>query len=460
MRVRLPIFYAALAAALLAGGTCNDAAAAPQGRVGLAARQLVRQEMIVATADGKLTGRERKYILTLAERAFEPEELARVEASLNGLVARKGIVVADAADTPTGVPTPAKRDDGVEPSSAGPITQTSLLEPTPTLADPPAPDGETLPEDEGSPFHEEDGETVFDDEMGVFDDEMGVFDDATIIYEDGQRVFGNLRSSYEYGLKDVTLSSSVDAFKSPLDLDNQNGNFGFQFGVNGAIPLSEPFGVGVQAGTSAILSDLHGTQFTGADIRTQNFTTIGIFQRNPSRAPRLSWGFAYDWLHDDYYTSMLFSQWRVKLGYQLRPQSELGLWACIPDQGDTALVGSQQFGFTNERFRPISQGNLYYSRCWESGTRTTMWIGIADEPGEFIFGADARVPLTSRASLVGNFNYVLPSSGGISGQDEEMWNVSFGLELTLGPCHNHCAISRFAPFFPLASNATLGVRRF
>ncbi|NQU23896.1 MAG: DUF4148 domain-containing protein [Candidatus Nealsonbacteria bacterium] len=450
MRIRLSVFHVALATAVLTGGATEGIAATPQGRVGLAARQLVRAEMVAATADGKLTEKERQYILVLAKRAFGEEELGRVEASLDGLVVRRQIGVVHATDTSIAGPTLAQPGNNADQHSTSQVTQTSMVEPSPTLADPPPPGAGTATKDGGSPFHEE----------AVTSDETTVYDDATILYEDGQQAFGNLRAAYDHGLQDFTLSSSVDAFKGPLDLDNQNGNFGFQFGVNGAIPLSEPLGIGVQAGTSAILSDLHGTQFTGSRIRTQNFTTIGLFQRNSCRAPKLSWGFAYDWLHDEYYSSMVFSQWRVKLGYQLTPQSELGIWACIPDQGDTAVVGSPQIGFTTERFRPISQGNLYYSRCWESGARTTMWIGIADEPGEFIFGADARVPLSPRTSLVGNFNYVLPSSGGITGQDEEMWNVSVGLELTLGPCHNHCAINRFAPFFPLANNGIMGIRRF
>ncbi len=469
MRIRLHIFCVALATAVLAGGATEGTAAALKGRAGLAARQLVRSEMVAAIADGKLTVKERKYILALSKQAFGEEELERVEASLDGLAARRGITVVRKEDAPAAKPMLAKRDNDADRHSADLVKQTSLIEPSPTPADQPTPAADKTTDDGGSPFHEEPVETTpdetitFDDETITFDDGTITFDDGTILYEDGQQKFGSFCAAFDHGLKDVTLSSTVDAFKGPLDLDNQNGNFGFQFGINGALPLYEPLGIGIQGGTSAILSDLHGTQFTGSTIRTQQFTTIGLFQRNMARAPKLSWGFAYDWLHDDYYASMHFSQWRVKLGYQLQPQSEVGIWASIPDRGDTAVLRHDRDGQvfrTTERFRPISQGNLYYTRCWETGTRTTMWAGIADEPGQFIFGADARVPMGERLSLVGNFNYVLPSASGVIGQDEEMWNVSIGLELTLGACHNHCAISRFAPFFPLANNAIFGIRRF
>ena len=60
-----------------------------------------------------------------------------------------------------------------------------------------------------------------------------------------------------------------------------------------------------------------------------------------------------------------------------------------------------------------------------------------------------------------NLNYVLPSASGEAGQDEEMWNVSMGIELTPRWSTNHCRnASNYAPLFPLANNGTFAVRRF
>ena len=139
MRIRLPIFCVALATAVLAGGATEGIAAALQGRAGLAARQLVRAEMVAAIADGKLTEGERQYILALSKRAFGEEELGRVKASLDGLADRRGIVVVGTTDTPAGEPTPAKRDNNADRHSTKQVKQTSLIEPSPTLADPPMP---------------------------------------------------------------------------------------------------------------------------------------------------------------------------------------------------------------------------------------------------------------------------------------------------------------------------------
>ena len=115
--------------------------------------------------------------------------------------------------------------------------------------------------------------------------------------------------------------------------------------------------------------------------------------------------------------------------------------------------------FHLNRFEPIPHGSLYYRRCWHNGANTTAWLGIAEEPGEMMFGADARIPLNWRWAFIGNFNYLLPSASGPSGQDEELWNVSLGIELTLGHGGNHCLANKSRPLFPLADNGSFLVRR-
>jgi hypothetical protein len=291
-----------------------------------------------------------------------------------------------------------------------------------------------------------------------------------VVFEDYyDTVSAGLRTLYVGGFGDVSLSSAsisfastVDAFKGPLDLDGLNGNFGFGFAVNAGMPLARRFGIGIQAGTGVVLADFHGTPFTGSSIRSQNFTTIGLFQNVPFASGGLmKWGFAYDWLHDSYFTQLVMGQWRVKLAYELDPCREVGIWACIPDKGEKALLGDRQTGQTLERFGPVAQGSLYYRRCWESGITTTGWLGIAGEPGQIVLGSDARVPITCQLALVGSFNCILPNISGEGGQDEELWAVSLGIELTPRPRTNRCgSASPYAPLFPLANNGSFGVRRY
>lgn len=470
MNYRLRILPVALAAAVLASSTSNATAANPKGRMAVAGQHEIRATIIAAMADGKLTERERDAILGKAERLLAPEELPKVEQALNHLSAR--------CKTPLPAATPTRADrsdvdaksagrqsDKTEPASRQESTASAERNSTKTVSfDLPAAsdDSPKTSEDAGSPFQEEPVVEEFDDGS------VALMEDATVLYEDGRILLDGLYGICVNGWDRITFAATVDSFKGPLDLDNANGNFGLQFAVNGAVPVLEQLGIGVQAGTSAVLADFHGTQFTGSTIRSQNFTTVGLFQRNPRRAPRLNWGFAFDWLFDDYYSDFRMTQWRVKLGYELSPFSELGLRACIPDDGDSAQLrherevdGVTTITYSDERFKPVSQGILYYQRCWQNGTNTTAWIGIAEEPGEFIFGADARIPFNSRMSFVGNFNYVQPSADGVMGQDQEMWNVSMGIELSLGrKGSNFCRTDRFTPFFPLANNGTFAIRRF
>ena len=51
------------------------------------------------------------------------------------------------------------------------------------------------------------------------------------------------------------------------------------------------------------------------------------------------------------------------------------------------------------------------------------------------------------------------NTGWLGGQDEEMWNVSLGLELIPGRCGNRCRDHRFTALFPLADNGSFAVKR-
>jgi hypothetical protein len=260
----------------------------------------------------------------------------------------------------------------------------------------------------------------------------------------------NIESVWEQTYQNASFSMGVDAFKGPIDLFVPNGNFGLDFGVNLGIPLAKQLGIGIQAGASAVLSDLQGTvqaddfSTPTSEIRQQTFFTLGLFQRIVVRDCIFSWGFAHDWLFDDYYSEMNFAQWRVKLGVQWNPWNELGIWAAMPDHGATATITEYPGGPTATfDYRSMAQGNLYWRHVWTNAATTTAWIGVAQEPGDFIFGADAHLPLTERLSLVGNFTYIMPRA--------------IGIEFVPGGSV-HCPPYRFSPLMPVADNGSLAVR--
>lgn len=472
MKNQLRNWSIALLAAVAVGGTSSTVWAQRNARSVVAGRQQVRAALAVAMADGKLTTMEQYSVLLKGKKLLAAHELEGLKQTLlrlsdpsrmpsveppGGLAEAEPVL----AKQPWASPTHAPGSEKVTQTKLAVANENDAAEQKTTQTTAHIEPAEPKDDDRESPFKDEE-----------LPEEPGPTSDPAMMFSEGPQdcdqlaEFGCLGMPdgcgvpQTHGLPDVRFLASVDAFKGPLDLDNQNGNFGLQFGVNVGLPLARRLGIGVQAGTSGALSDFHGTRFTGSTIRSQNFTTVGLFQRVPFRARRLQWGFAFDWLYDDYYSELQMTQWRVKLAYQKSCSSEIGICAHIPNDGDTAILGDGTGQDQFERFKPIAQGLLYYSRCWETGAGTTAWLGVADTPGEFVLGGDFRVPLTHRWAFVGNANYLLPSASGAGGQDEEQWYVSVGVEFTPGSAGNHCLAGKFSPIFPLANNGTFAFRRF
>jgi hypothetical protein len=463
MQCRLRIWPVVLLAAITANSGDNSARAQLTTRSAVNGRQQVRAVLAAAMADGSLSRMEDDSIYRLGERLLTPEELPGLRRTLDRLAGRQSAPLPSTPkESAEGRPT--VRQGSTRTARTGVIASAEEERAENASYDEPAAE-DLQPTPEGDrPAAQEQGESPFREEDLLESPEL--IDGGTLVFQQGYYsafpgLFAGWQSLSADAWRNLSLYSTVDAFKGPLDLDDRNGNFGLSFALNTSIRLSGRLGVGLQAGTGGVLSNFYGTQFTGSTIRRQNFTTVGLFQHVAFPYGNLKWGFAYDWLNDDYYTTFNMGQWRVKLGYELDPCREAGIWASIPDRGDTARLGSRQTGFTVDRFKPVAQGSLYYRRCWDGGTSTTAWFGLADVPGQFVFGSDARVPLSGRLALVGNFNYILPNATAEVGQDKEMWSVSVGLELTPRWGATYCqARSNSAPLFPLANNGTFAIRRF
>ena len=253
---------------------------------------------------------------------------------------------------------------------------------------------------------------------------------------------------YDY----LTIFSAIDAFKGPLDLDGLNGNFGKRVGVNLALPLYAPWGLGAQIGSSAGWYDYKGTLYTGSGDRFQNFSTVGIFQRSPMG---LNWGAVYDFMIDDYYSNFRFEQIRGAISYNWNPWNELGVWMSIPQKKDSAVVGAPP---VNNTFEPLMQGAVYWQHAWNDGAWTRAHVGLAEQPGDIVWGSSSQVAINDFAALTGGFHYVLPSAGGNTGREEEMWNVSVGVTFFPGSARR-AATSPLAPLLPMADNGNFGVWR-
>jgi hypothetical protein len=440
---------ALLLAALLAQATAGMAQTQqPTGPQLVEARQEIQAELAAAIADGNLTPMKQYKILLHAKEKLPLEDVEGLERTMVRLSAanRSGHAMATA---PT-VSLLATRSDvgGDVPPAEGTLQYD-------------APGGASMSDQPGGFVPVESADEVV---MQTFGDNIRFANcEAGLLGGDGS-YRENMESVWEQVWHNASFFTGVDAFKGPTDLFVPNGNFGVDFGVNLGIPLSRQLGIGVQAGASAVMSDFQGTvqaddfSTPTSEIRQQTFFTLGLFQRIPLHDVVFCWGFAHDWLYDDYYSQLDFAQWRVKLGVQWNPCNEIGLWAAMPDHGATTTISESSGGPTADiHYRSLAQGNLYWQHIWSNAATTTTWVGISQEPGNFIFGADARLPITQRMSLIGNFTYIMPRGNGIDGQADELWNVCLGIEFVPGGS-NHCPPYRFSPLMPVADNGSLAVR--
>jgi hypothetical protein len=221
-------------------------------------------------------------------------------------------------------------------------------------------------------------------------------------------------------------------------------------------------GVGFQAGMAADLTNLKGSPypFPNATIRDQIFTTVGMFQRiNRGDCGAVTWGFAYDWLFDDYYANFHFGQWRVKGEYEADAYDAFGVQASIAEHGSTEDTLVDIFGNPLIiSFKPLTQGYLYWTHTFENCASVTGKFGVAERPGNFIFGTDGCVPVSRNVALTGGFTYIMPNTGaGPLAQTQEMWNVSVGIELVPGG-FRRCGAASLRPFLPVADNGSFAIR--
>ncbi len=189
----------------------------------------------------------------------------------------------------------------------------------------------------------------------------------------------------------IGVLTSYTAFKNGIDLDGQNANFGTRYGVFGAAPLLREWGIGAQGGSTVGWTDWKGSQYTGDDTRFQNFITAGVFQRPCGSG--FGWAIVHDWLRDDFYANMQFTQFRVAGAYQFMPGSEIGIWAALPQGRDETFVGTPA---VLNRFQTLLQGNLYWQQAWSDWAWSNVFIGMGESPSDITYAPTCRS--RSRAS--------------------------------------------------------------
>lgn len=220
-------------------------------------------------------------------------------------------------------------------------------------------------------------------------------------------------------LDTLTLFGGLEGSKQPQDF-GVNANFGSRWAANWGFPLLADYGIGGQIGTSINYTDNAVQVFERvgqSTHRTQNFSTLGVFQRTDT----WRWGIAYDVLYESYYDQFLLGQWRGRVGYATSVKNEFGVWFAVPQQRSNG-----NFSTIPVQLATLAQGSAYWQHQFSAGSRLMCWGGVAEGHAQanlalgdlprtgpqFVFGAEVDVPLNTYFSLYGQANFVGPADTG------------------------------------------------
>ena len=270
----------------------------------------------------------------------------------------------------------------------------------------------------------------------------------------------NTRSRTSDGwLDEFTGLLALDGSKQPQDF-GVNANAGVQASMNWGLPILHDWGIGFQVGTNltATQNAVRVFELLGESrSRTQNFTTVGAFQRLDNG---IAWGGVYDFLYEDSYDNFSLGQWRLRGSYDLSECNQVGITTQLRASSDNGFFGAS----TPVTLRPINQGSLFWRRFWETGAQTTSWIGIADGHGEnnaitgpsraksdsALFGADILMPLTASFAIYGEANMITPFDTGTV-------DAFLGLQWYPGRRAFLARRGKYSPLLPTASSTSFSI---
>jgi hypothetical protein len=268
-------------------------------------------------------------------------------------------------------------------------------------------------------------------------------------------LFGGSSSCCSAGwrpLDTLSLFGGLEGSKQPQDF-GVNANFGSRWAANWGFPLLSEYGIGVQIGTSINQTDNAVQVFErvgASSTRTQNYSTVAIFQRYDN----WRWGVGYDSLYESYYDQFFLGQFRGRGGYAVTNKDEVGVWCTIAQHHASGMFLTIPVTLT-----PLDQGSVYWQHQFEAGTRTMVWAGVAAGHGQvnlalgdlkktgdvFVFGAEIDVPLNRYLAIYGQANFISPADSG---------TVDSYLGIAFYPGGHAFPVSRspFAPLLALANS--------
>ncbi len=259
---------------------------------------------------------------------------------------------------------------------------------------------------------------------------------------------------------------ALDNFRS-LPEGSWEGNTGAFASLNLGTPLPHLscYGLGVQLGGSYGVYDWPGRGYALAgnqkEVQQQGFLTLAIFRRTPCDSG-INGAVAFDSMFNDNFgvfaLDPYLSQIRYEVSYLFRCWDEFGLWGTIHTN-----TSHQSKANLPVAFRAINQISLFWRHFFWSCAETTIWAGIpygnslmfAERPGDFLFGASFKVPLTDCLSIEGHGMYMYPRhANGVTESKNYASNICFGLNYSFDFPEPYCASDcDYRPYLPVANNS-------
>lgn len=250
-------------------------------------------------------------------------------------------------------------------------------------------------------------------------------------------------------LDSLSVNVGVLGYKNMINR-GESGSFGVQQGFNWAAPWVV-FGMNSQIGFRATQTDFNGSDFT-AEHRAQFFVTGGFYKRNIS-----GWqgGFVFDYLHDDWYTTIDLAQLRGELSWGAGNGSSVGFMfaTSVAEDNTTAVLGGAS---TDESWETHDLMAFFYEVQSNQHRRGTwrMFVGFTGE-SDGLVGSTMKIPLAGTWSLEPEFTYLVPDEEtGFGGHDQESWNVAFNLVWYPGRARRGLELGR-RTMLDVAGNGTM-----
>ena len=272
--------------------------------------------------------------------------------------------------------------------------------------------------------------------------------------------------------------SGFDSFRGPSE-NVLSGNNGGSGGANIGLPLGQTLGdlgIAGQFGASEGVYDWNGrVNVLGGNqaAQSQTFFTYGIFRRADADRP-VSWGVVQDWMVNQnwgvFTVGNSLSQWRGQIAYAVNDRAEFGINGMLRDKGASTTIAVPGAAPITTSYRVVNQVNVFYHRkIVRCGGDMWFYFGVPEayrinraaggSLGSTIFGQNFLIPVSDRAAVYCNWNYMNPSQSSSTpqGAADEVWNLSFGMAFYPGQTARSTTVAgrKFMPLLPVANNGTM-----